>query len=292
MAQAPTYDKDWFNRQWSYQADPNQPDIPAYTSPDIENQYSTQAVKRGIMTANGQNIPYSTWVEMNKQKEAEKKAADMFAQGLNPDGSPIRPEYQTLLDPTTGMLQEKYQVKPSLLDPTTLEGFQALKSKVLGKGPSEWANLMIDKQKMEEARAREALDRQTLSAAAQARSELARKGGMSSGARERLAGQMGREQLLGRQQVGAQGMTSRLGILTEDEAQRNKLLPGFTEGEAKMAQNRLDTQNKAQEWNILKSLEEKRAKDAQDLAVYQEQIKKWGSEKEAEATRASGGGGK
>jgi hypothetical protein len=235
------------------------------------------------------------FIDPNKDKLAELKNRlknlDYERQGLGADGAPVRPDYESWLDPETGMMRKQYQMNPELLDPTKLEGFQALKKRVLTEGPSAWANMMIEKQKLEEAQQKDAAARQVQSSAAQARQQLAMRGGMASGARERLAMGGARDLMLQRQGIASQGQQARMGVMTEDEAQRLKLLPGFAEGEAKFAEYNTGLKNKASEWNIVRALEEKRAKDAQDLAVYQEQIKKWASEREAEATRNSGGGG-
>lgn len=242
-------------------------------------------------TKDGRTMSQQEYDAMLNQKREEIRVAKMAEQGLNPDGSPMRPEYESLLDPTTGLMKDIYKYNPKQLDPTTLEGYQAVKKRVMTEGPSAWATQMLEKQKFEEAQQKDAAARQAMSSAAQARGQLAMRGGMSSGARERLAQGGGRDLLMARQGAASEGIKGRLGINIEDEAQRMKLLPEFANAESKIAESNLALGNKAQEWNILRSLEEKRAKDAQELAVYQEQIKKWGSEREAEATKNSGGGG-
>jgi hypothetical protein len=221
--------------------------------------------------------------------------AKMLAQGMNPDGSPVRPEYQSLLDPATGLLRSEYISKPGTLDVAGLQGFQELKKRALTAGPSAWGQMMTDKQRMEEAQQKDAAARQAMAGAAQARSALAMKGGLSSGAGERLAAGGARDLMLQRQGVASQGQMARQGINLEDEAQRMKLLPQVSEAEAKLSQYNLGLQNTAADTNILRALEEKRAKDSQDLAVYQEQIKKWAAERTAQATErapSGGGGGK
>ena len=258
-----------------------------------QQEYQQWQTKNNQDGAYDSNMQFQSPIDAQiKQLQATLSGLDNERRGLMPDGSPMRPEYESWLNTETGLMKDQYQMKPGLLDPTSLEGFQELKKRVMTQGPSAYAQMMLEKQKLEEGQQKDMAARQAQSAAAQARSQLAMKGGMSSGARERLAMGGARDLMMQRQNVASQGQLSRAGLLAEDEAQRMKLLPGFAEGEAKIAEGNLGLQNKAQEWNIMRALEEKRAKDAQDLDVYKEQIKKWGSEKEAAATSRGGGGGK
>lgn len=260
---------------------------PGYTAPAPSGQQVTTQ-KSPTEQAMADAIKAAMEAE---QKKTEKYKQDMAAQGLLPDGSPMRPEYQSLLDPATGMMKTQYNMNPNKIDANSLEGMAAMKNMALGQGPSQWAQLMMQQQGMQEAGQKDQAATQAASGAAQARGAMAMRGGISSGARERLAGGSARDLLFAKQGIANQGNQSRLGINIEDQSQRNKMLSQFSEGEAKLAGYNNDLSNKAQQYNIEGALTEKRAKDAQDLTVYQEQLKKWAAEKQADATAKSGGGG-
>lgn len=240
----------------------------------------------------GERLPYAVYEARMKQEQEAKKAAEMKARGLNPDGSPIRPEYQTLLDPTTGHLKEQYIMDQGGLDPTKWDGYQAYKTQALGTGPSPWASMMLEKQGLEEAQRKSGAAAQAASGMAQARSALGMRGGLSAGARERIALQGSRNLLTGRQQVAGAGALERIGINAEDQRNRTSMLGQLMNSETDIGKYNNTLEGKQKEFNILRALEEKRAKDTQDLSVYQEQMRSWASNKQADATAASGGGGK
>lgn len=279
----PQYDEAWFQGSWEYVPSPQDEVAGALGK---KERYGQMVNKK-----TGQQMPLGMWQTMNAQKEAEKKKAEGYAKGVDEQGRPIGPEYFSMIDPTTGMLYSQYQVKPETLDASKLEGYQALKERALGTGPSKWANLMLDKQKQEELAGRDLATRQAMSGAAQARSQLAMRGGLRGGARERLASQSMRDALAARQDVSKQGIGSRFGILTEDESQRMKLLPQFSEAEGQLSRYNLELGNRAQQSNIEAALKEKQMKDAMAMDKYKEQMRAWAAEKEAEATRNQGGGG-
>lgn len=236
----------------------------------------------------GEKIPQQ---ELNKRQAERARVKELRAQGLNPDGSPIRPEYQTLLDPATGMLKEQYLLNLSGIDPTQLEGYSKYKQEALRTGPSSWLNLALQKQQAEEAAQRGAAARQSLSSAAMARSQLAMRGGLGVGSRERIARGSGLDLMRARQNVLQQGGINRLGLQTEDERNRIAQLQNLMGSEVDLGKFNKTLEGKQKEFNIMKALEEKRAKDVQDLSVYQEQMKKWAAERQAQATERSGGGG-
>lgn len=227
-----------------------------------------------------------------KQDEAEaKRVADLRAQGLNPDGSPIRPEYNSLLDPATGMLKKEYVMEMGTLDPSKLEGFQAFKEQALRKGPSAWAELMKQQQELQRMSGMEKAANQAMTSAATARSGLAMRGGMSSGARERIAMDASRNLLNSRQQIGRLNTEQLLKIGTQDEDNRLKFLGQLPGMETDIEKYNIGNTAKVKEFNIMRALEEKNKKDTQDLDVYKEQQKKWAAERQAQATERSGGGG-
>jgi len=228
-----------------------------------------------------------------QQKEYEfqqKKAADMRAQGLNPDGSPIRPEWQSLLD-SSGNLQDKYKLDIKALDPTTWEGYQQFKKEAMRTGPSAWANLMEQQQRMNEEDQRMSATRQGQSAMNTGLSNLARYGGQSAGARLSMARSGARDILAANQNAMRAGAGARLGIQTTDEQNRIKQLADLSNSEADIGKFNKTLEGKQAELNLNNLLRENEGKRSFDMGTYQEQMKKWAAEKQAEATRNSGGGG-
>lgn len=226
--------------------------------------------------------------------KAEVDKYSMAAQGLNPDGSPIRPEFYSLLDPETGRLLQEYVLENGQIDPEKLADYQAFRKEATRTGPSEWAKLMQAQQAIAKDSAMDEAARQAGSSQALAQSQLAMRGGLSSGARERVARDAANNLLGKRQEIGRGMNASNLQMLTEDEKNRMGLferLPGMEVG---IQEFNIGQKSKQDQYNISNALEEKRARDTQDLAVYQEQLKKYGADRQAAATAQSnsGGGGK
>jgi hypothetical protein len=230
--------------------------------------------------------------EQNARLQAQLDEQERMRKlGLMPDGSPIRPDYNSLLDPKTGLLQSQYQMTSGELDPSKMEGYQAYKKNALRTGPSDWATLMLKQQEQKRVGNMEKAAAQSSSSTANARAGLSMRGGMSAGSRERIALQGSRDLLAARQGVGRDTNIANIGIQTQDEQDKQGFLKGLPGMEADIEKYNIGNRNKTNEFNIMRALEEKRAKDAQDLTVYQEQLKKWGSERQAVATERSGGGG-
>jgi len=170
-----------------------------------------------------------------------------------------------------GLLKEPYR----LTDPTkdSRVGLGLLQAEATRTGPSQWRQL-------EEARQADMLARQGAGQLAGAQSALAMRGGMRGGAGERMAAQMGRQGLLGRQNIAQQTAVA-------DEQRRMQAmgqLPGAELQEAGF-------QRGVEQYNIDKALSEQFQKRASDLMQYKEQMRAWASEKTAAATPSSGGGG-
>jgi hypothetical protein len=105
-------------------------------------------------------------------------------------------------------------------DPRALD---AMRSRALG-GESPWLKMQLEKQGLEELTARDRAGEEALSGAALARSQLAMRGGLSGGARERIA--MGAERNLNatRQGVGRAGQMDRLSLGIADDQTKMALL--------------------------------------------------------------------
>lgn len=241
----------------------------------------------------GQMIPYSVLMQRERNAQEEKRVADLKARGLNPDGTPVRPDYESWLDPETGMMQEQYQMNMDeiLLDPNKMAGYQALQKEATREGPSAWAELTMDKQRLEEQGLRDAALRQSMTAEAQARSGAAMRGGLTGGMAATMGSNIGREALRQRQETARQGQMARLGTQTEDEKNRLASLGQFTGLESGLAQYNTGLAAKGQEFNITRALEEKRLGSNMELEAWKQEMANIAAKKEADAISKSGGGG-
>lgn len=175
------------------------------------------------------------------------------------------PEYQSALGPE-GKLQDIYSVgaprdvtfsgtpNPYDLTDTSQQNLFAntqaldfMKNRAMSAEDSPWLKLQLQKQGLEQTTAMDNAARQSVTGTEQAQSNLAMRGGLSSGARERLA-RGGQEDLLSsRQNIGAAGDLNRLGLRTADEQIKMNLLsqiPGMDIGFANQKAN-LYAQNTA-----------------------------------------------
>ena len=134
-------------------------------------------------------------------------------------GMPGLPGFESLRDPATGNLMSKY-----MSDPTQSGAFVSLRDQAMSTGPSAWANMQTQRQKLEEQNLRNAASKQGLTALSQGQSQLARTGGLSSGAAALMASRGSRDMMLRNQDIGRQGMLDRLGIGQQDETTRQGLL--------------------------------------------------------------------
>lgn len=248
--------------------------------------------------------PYQNQLSNLRTKMTEIDQAD---KGLMPDGSPMRPEYFSLIDPKTGLMMDQYQLKVGdysgkTIDPNSLEGMQAYKKEALRTGPSVYATLQ---QQLLGQKKNTDMDKAVAEGAAggaNARSQLAMRGGLNQGAALQIALQGDRNVLNAKQGVNRDYNSNNLQLMSDDEKNRLAALQGFTGMETNLGQFNTNIQNdaskfnignkaKADEYNITRSLEEKRAADVQDLEIYKEQQKKWAAERQATATQNSGSGG-
>lgn len=230
--------------------------------------------------------------EQIKALEAKINAERMAAQGLNPDGSPMAPEWESLIDPSTGKLRKEFQAELAGLDPTTWEGYSKFKGEALREGPSVWANLQMQKQAAEELAQKEAAAKQGMAALSQGLGQLSMRGGLSGASRGRLAQQGMRDILAQKQQTGRQAMLNRLGISTTDEERRQQQLGQLMASEQDLGKFNKQLEGQVMQFNLNNLLRDIEGQRAHEMGTYQEQQKKWAAERQAQATERSGGGGK
>lgn len=259
--------------------------------PEQRDMVERQIAQKREQMAGGQRDEVDRQERLRRESEAQR-TADLKSQGLNPDGSPIKAQFQSQIDPATGLLKKEYLLNAPNIDTNQLEGYQAYKNEALRKGPSAWLNMSLDNQKNEQAQANDDVMASAQQSRANTISGLAMRGGASSGARERALRNADTDAMYGRQKVGAQGSMTRSALGMKDEENRLGMLGNFSKGEADIARFNTEAGAKSSEFNILNSLRDREGKNAYDLETYKEQMQKWAAEKQAAATAQSGGGGK
>ncbi len=192
------------------------------------------------------------------------------------------------------------------LDPRALN---QLRDEGLRSGPSAWGNLMKYRQGVEESEAIDKAARSTASSAANARSAIAARGGLSSGGAERVARDAMRLGANSSQTARREGMLDRANIDIQDETNRQgilKSLPGMElaalEPEFKktsMWANAADTEQQRgvelglqnrdyamniDKYNIGNSINDRDKQREYDLGKYKEDMASWAAERQAQAT--------
>ena len=205
-------------------------------------------------------------------------------------GMPSSPGYTTVFDPDTMSMADQIQSRLNGINLNT-QGLDAFRQQALRKGPSTWANLMNQKQYAEEGDQREQAKNEAASSQAQAEADLAMHGGLSSGARERLATSGARNLLSMSQDVGRQGSLNRMQIGINDEQNRISqlgMLPGM---EVQALQPDLQ---KEQMWEQAKQTDLQRVQAENDRRnqwnqnLYNQQMQSWAANRQAQATENAG----
>lgn len=198
------------------------------------------------------------------------------------------------------------------LDTRALDAYRAEGLRTPGES-SPWANLMNQRQMIEQQDALDQNARGTAGAAATARSAIASRGGITSGGAERVARDAMRMGQNGRQSVYRQGMMDRLDIATKDEDKRMdalKNLPGMelaalspefdkTNMWARMADteqqrgielglNNRDYATNVEKYNIGNVMNERDKQREFNMAKYKEDMAAWAADRQAQATEDAG----
>lgn len=196
------------------------------------------------------------------------------------------------LNQDTGLLKDQYrlQYNPESLQNKTAYG-DMLGSYALSKGPSEQAKYLQQSQDLNQQNAMQNATQQNRGALSSSYSDLASHGGLSSGARERLASGGARNLSQTTQGIANQGMQNKLGILSQDEAGKLGALgqaQGFSNQNFQNDLAKTQLGLGVQKYNTGNAMDAISNKNAQDLAKYQELMKAYGGDQQANATiRAS-----
>ena len=147
---------------------------------------------------------------------------------------PDKPKFDSQIDPETGLLtgnllSTSTDLQPEMqtrLDAIQMDnrGLDKFREFALGEGDSQFAKLMLEKQKLNQQTAMEDASKNAATQAAQARSRAAMRGGLDAGASERL----GKSAMLSgynqQQQLQRQGLADQLSIRAQDAQARQQAL--------------------------------------------------------------------
>lgn len=243
----------------------------------------------------GMNLKEMMELENVKAQNEAKRVEQARKDGYNANGRPIRPDFESQLDPATGLLQNKYQLTARPDVQVDQRAIDAIRNRGLAQGPSDWAKASLDKQALEQSGALDQARQQSAGAQAQTLANLMMRGGLSGGSRERLAGRGARDQMLAAQGVYRQGQLDRANIGVQDEQFKNQALKdtaGFDFQNANVAAQNRQYQTDVQGKNLSAALSEIQNKRAYDSEGYQERMKSWAAEQQSKAMAGASGGGK
>lgn len=234
-------------------------------------------------------------LEKQKFDQEQAKAASLKSQGLNPDGSPIRKDFQTIANPD-GTLQDAYKIKDWQNINADTSAMDLLKKDAVRSAgtDSAWAQLERQKQKINEQNSMDTSSKAGANAYLSAQSNLAQTGGLSGAARERLATSNMRSTADNIAAVKRQSLLDQLGISSQDETNRLSGLNAFQNMANQQTQFQFQNQedaNKVAGVNLQNQLQELNAKRGWDTDTYKEQMSKWAAGKTADAQAAAAGGG-
>ncbi len=220
----------------------------------------------------------------------------MAKAGKNPDGSPYRPEYESLINKDTGLLNSEYTLadkwKAVQLDG---EGYDKFKTEAL-RDPSQqsaYANMMLQNTELNKQKNIDDMAGQQNAAQQGAMDNLAAQGGIDGGSRERMAMGGIRDSVMGRQMIRRDAQQEGLGIKTQDEQQRVSMLsqmPGM-----ELARGNFEMTNEANRMNALtgdrdSALGAMNKEKDMDMDAWKTGMESWAANKSADAQKAASGG--
>lgn len=205
-------------------------------------------------------------------------------------GMPGRPDYVAGYDQNTMAFAPELEKRLAGLNLDT-RGLDAYRAEALRKNPSRWANLQTQKQFQEEMAQRERAKNEGASATTNAQSALAMRGGLSSGAKERLEMAGNKNQMNASQDVGRQGILNRMQIGINDETNRISqlgALPGMENQAFQMNMNKENMWDMARNQDLNRTIAENQNRNQYNQGVYGQQMAAWAANRQASATENAG----
>lgn len=195
-------------------------------------------------------------------------------------GMPTTPGFSPIYNASTQALSPGYDQQVA----ANSQGFDAFRDQALRQGPSAWATTALQQQALESENQKEKGIESTAGANAAANDSLAAQGGMSSGARERVAEGGEKNMLDMNQNVSRQENLNNLQIGMNDN--QNKMqelsqLPG-------MEQSRVNAWETTKQGDLSNQLAENKSLNDYNQNIYNQQMNAWAADKQAKATASSG----
>jgi hypothetical protein len=221
----------------------------------------------------------------------QDSAIDDFLKKNDPGPKPDAAVWNSLIDPTTGRLKKEYVLGgyakegspyAKLLDKFRGDAYMPASEK------SEYQNALEAELNRGQELQLGSAAQQAAANQAQARSSLASRRGLSTGASERMAlsGQKDANRMF--QTIRGQGESQRLGIQSDELARRQGMLQSLTGLEQDVEKTNLGTEQK----NIDAALQEVGAGRTKAQSDYEEQMKAWAAGKQAQGIAMAGRGKK
>jgi HSP20 family molecular chaperone IbpA len=241
---------------------------------------------------NGYNKYNKDLKSLSKQLQAKDKEYAARQKGQNADGSFVRPEYESLINKDTGLLDSSYTLGDKWqnveADQTGLNKFKGEALRDAGTA-SAWGNMMTQKADMEK---QAELDRVAASQNAGIKSaydDLAAQGGLSGGSRERIASSGLRDIMRGRQDVRRNAMADKMQISTTDEENRMKMLaqvPGMDMQQANLAMQNQQGSLAAKQFDTQQAVGQMDKERQSEMDAWMKNQEVWAANKQAQAQKS------
>ena len=188
--------------------------------------------------------------------------------GINRYGQ-YRPDYTLMRDPATGQLHQNFQ---QTLGPA----YGRLSQQAMAQGDTEWAQAQRGLIQSQQAQAVDAARQQSQAAMAQARGGMAMRGGLRSGAAERMALGGARNLMNQQQQLQMAANQANLGVSAQDAATKQRLL-----GQVGAAEQTID------QANVGRLAQDIQAQNAFQYGLYSEDMQAYAAQQSSAAQAAA-----
>lgn len=223
--------------------------------------------------------------------------------------APRMKKWQSLIDPATGQLKKEYQLTTDLLGPDlqkkldqtnlSTDAMDKYRKFALSDGDSDFAKFQLQQANLNRQNALEGASKNAANQAAQARSQMAMRGGINSGSAERLARSSMLSNYNARQGINRQNLADQLSIRANDAKDRTGALVNLQNMNQQAYQNDIgkvntwmqgtqfdiNNKNKTGEYNINNALSEFQKGRDRDQFIWGEQMKAWSGNKQAAAQK-------
>jgi hypothetical protein len=199
-------------------------------------------------------------------------------------------QYSPGYDPKTMGMMPELQMKLDALN-MDKRGLDKFRLEALRQGPSAWAKLARKDQALQAMDARERGAEAARGQSAQAMDDLASRGGLTSGARERIATEGAKNYLNMGQNVARQQNQNNLQIGMNDEQNRItqlSQLPGMEVQAMQPDFQKLQLWGQGRQFDVGNQINENKSKNAFDMGQYEQKMKAWAADRQAQATEKAG----